>query len=184
MSAVASQFASCTPAIAPGDSITLQGVYSKGAVEYTGISASPLGFASIIGLRNTAGVGPWADIYDAAFAPGLGTDLSTAWSANLFFRHFWQPNLRSGFWLGYNRYEAGFNGTTNVTLNASPILTIWQAGTNIIWSPAPTLDLSLDVLYSKLETGSCVSAGGGFAVTACSQSADIWSFWTRWRRNF
>ena len=28
---------------------------------------------------------------------------STAWSANLMFRHFWQPNLRSAFWVGYNR---------------------------------------------------------------------------------
>ena len=35
--------------IAPGDSIMLQGVYSKGAVEYTGISSSPLGIAAGIG---------------------------------------------------------------------------------------------------------------------------------------
>ncbi len=55
-----------TPMIAPGDSIMLQGVYSKGAVEYTGISSSPLGVAQGIGFKNLGGVGPSTDIWDSA----------------------------------------------------------------------------------------------------------------------
>ena len=101
-----------TPMIAPGDSIMLQGVYSKGAVEYTGISSSPLGVAQGIGYRNVAGVGPATDIYDAflsciVYAATHLQLLTTAWSWNVMFRHFWQPNLRSAFWVGYNRYEPG-----------------------------------------------------------------------------
>ena len=49
--------------------------------------------------------------------------------------------------------------------------------------PAPTLDLSLDVLWTRVETGDCSGAGAAAQLT-CNASADIWSFWTRWRRNF
>jgi len=59
---------------------------------------------------------------------------------------------------------------------------IWQAGGNVIWSPVPTLDLSLDVLWTRLDTEAC--PGAAVALTNCNQSADIWSAWTRWRRNF
>lgn len=170
-----------TPSIAPGDSIMLQGVLSKGAVEYTGLASSPLAVAQGIGWKNVAGFGPATDIWDASLScAGSATTsgcLSTAWSWNLMFRHFWQPNLRSAIWVGENKYEPqGVNPF-------APALTLWQAGGNIIWSPAPTLDLSLDVLWTRLETGSCLGAGAAGAAT-CNQSADMWSFWTRWRRNF
>ena len=173
-----------TPMIAPGDSIMLQGVYSKGAVEYTGLSSNPVTGAFGIGLRNSASVGPAVDIYDAFVGglPGTSFERTTAWSANLMFRHFWQPNLRSAFWIGYNRVEPGFNGTDNPGFGLPPIFKLTQAGGNIIWSPAPTLDLSLDVLWTRLETESC--AGSAAALTTCNQSRDIWSVWTRWRRNF
>jgi hypothetical protein len=177
-----------TPMIAPGDSIMLQGVYSKGAVEYTGISASPLAAAQGIGWRNSAGVGPATDIWDAVpnCGPAAGNyvagancplDLTTAWSFNLMFRHFWQPNLRSAFWYGYNRYEPS---TTVPGPSAAP-MNIHQAGANVIWSPVPTLDLSLDLLWTRLETGNPANCGNP---ALCGQSADLWSAWTRWRRNF
>jgi hypothetical protein len=98
------------------------------------------------------------------------------------FRHFWQPNLRSAVMVGYNYYRPGWSGTANPAFNASPDLTIWQAGGNITWSPAPTLDLSLDVMWSRVETASC--AGSALAATTCNLATDILSVWTRWRRNF
>ena len=173
-----------TPMIAPGDSITLQGVYADGAVEYTGLSSSQNSFATAIGLKNALGVGPATAIYDAFVGgiPGFEFQRSKAWSANLMFRHFWQSNLRSAFWVGYNRYEPGFNGTAYPAFALPPIMRIWQAGGNVIWSPAPTLDLSLDVLWTRLDTEAC--PGAAVALTNCNQSADIWSAWTRWRRNF
>jgi hypothetical protein len=172
-----------TPMIAPGDSIMLQGVYSKGAVEYTGISSSPLGVALGVGYKTANGgltglAGPATDIWDSALGcPGSTSQcLSTAWSWNLMFRHFWQPNLRSAFWVGQNKYEP------QGTVPFAPALTIWQAGGNVIWSPAPTLDLSLDLLWTRLSTeaGNCTGQIG----LTCGVTADIWSAWTRWRRNF
>ena len=173
------------PMVAPGDSIMLQGVWSQGAIEYTGISSSPLASILMVGSRNTLGTtGATAQVYDAIIDGAGGLNLATAWSANLMFRHFWQPNLRSAFWVGYNRFDqavpAGFVLTPDVK--------IWQAGGNIIWSPAPTLDLSLDVLWTRVETscqtgpGTC---GGNFGLAVIDTgSVDVWSVWTRWRRNF
>jgi len=175
-----------TPMIAPGDSITLQGVYSRGAVEYTGLSASPLGVTQGIGLKNLLGVGPALDVFDigSTFVGGawVSSDLTNAWSANLFFRHFWQPNLWSGFWVGYNRVEPQGN---YVALFGHPAdLTVVQAGSKVNWSPAPTLDLSLDVLWSRVEVGACASAALAIQIASCNQATDIWAVWTRWRRNF
>lgn len=172
-----------TPMIAPGDSIILQGVWSQGAVEYTGLSAGPVAGLGGIGLRNTALVGPALDVFDAYYnAPGAALQLTEAWSWNLMFRHFWQPNLRSAFWVGYNFVAPGGNSAT--ALGADPNFAMWQAGANVIWSPAPTLDLSLDVLYSNLSTASCTGAAALTQLRNCDVTADIWSIWTRWRRNF
>jgi hypothetical protein len=174
-----------TPSIAPGDSIMLQGVWSRGAVEYTGLASSPLAVGQGIGYVNPiTGVGPSFDVFDSFITVATGqNDLTVAWSANLMYRHFWQPNLRSAIWVGYNRIEPQGNA---VTLWGNPAsLSITQVGGNVIWSPAPTLDLSLDVLWTKLETGACGgTSAGAIAAATCNQSADFWSVWTRWRRNF
>ena len=169
------------PMVAPGDSIMLQGVYSKGAIEYTGIASSPSGSTTNIGIVS-GGVGALLPVYDAILIANGTVALSTAWSANLMFRHFWQPNLRSAFWVGYNRFE----NTIPLGFGQLPNGKIWQAGGNIIWSPAPTLDLSLDVLWSRVTSDACV---GGCAASAPPTpytvgTVDIWSVWTRWRRNF
>jgi hypothetical protein len=44
-----------------------------------------------------------------------------------------------------------------------------------VWSPVAGLDLSLDLVYSDLEVTS---------VAGVSTSNDIWTAWTRLRRNF
>ena len=173
-----------TPMIAPGDSIMLQGVWSRGAVEYTGISASPLASIASVGLRSSglAFGGPAFMVFDAFAFAGGSLELTTAWSANLMFRHFWQPNLRSAFWVGHNKVETPAN-SQGVAAGFPTDLTIWQVGGNIIWSPAPTLDLSLDALWTRVAVGAC-PGNAAPTTSGCDQSADIWSFWTRWRRNF
>jgi hypothetical protein len=170
-----------TPMIAPGDSIMLQGVYSKGAVEYTGLSSGPAAGVTSIGLKNTALVGPIAWIFDAIPSVTTGSlELTTAWSAHAAFRHYWNPVLRSAIWLGYNKVETP---KPNPAL-FYPDVTIWQAGIGTIWSPAPTLDLDLSLLWTRLETGACLGAAGAVQLANCNVNADIWTIWTRWRRNF
>jgi hypothetical protein len=167
------------PSIAPGDSITLQGIWSDGAPEATGISSSPLASATGIGLRNFLGLGPMTQLYDAFVIAGLPLQKTQAWSAFIQFRHFWTPNLRTSFWAGYNKLEPG--GNENL-LPLAPDLRLYQVGASTWWTPAPTLDLSLDFLYTNLRTGGCLVAGGNGI--ACLVTNDIFSVWTRWRRNF
>jgi hypothetical protein len=170
------------PSIAPGDSISLQGVYTRGNVERTGLSTSPLGIATAIGLLNPAGVGPTTWVWDyVSGGPGLGNNLSTAWSATLGFRHFWTAALRTNFIVGYLRYQPAFNFSAFPALNGPPVMTMWQAAIGTTWTAAPGLDLSLDFLYTNLAAGPCSAAGFG---TPCGLSNDIFGVWTRWRRNF
>jgi hypothetical protein len=63
---------------------------------------------------------------------------------------------------------------------------LFQGFISTIWSPVAGLDLSLDLVYSKVKTGNCVQSAGAavgeFAI--CNGSEDIWTAWTRIRRNF
>jgi opacity protein-like surface antigen len=167
------------PSIAPGDSVTLQGIWSDGAPEATGISGSPLGVATTVGIRNALGFGPMTNIYDSFLIAGLGQQKTKAWSAFGQFRHFWAPNLRTSFWVGYNNIRPG--GNENI-FPLAPDARIWQAGLSTWWTPVPTLDLSLDFLWTNIRTSGCPVAGGNGIV--CLVSSDIFTVWTRWRRNF
>jgi hypothetical protein len=167
------------PSLAPGDSIVIQGVYANGAVEYTGLSTSPLASAAFIGIRDSLTSGAVSQVYDGVVAAGATSiTKSKAWSANVMFRHFWAPNLRSALWFGYLRYEPGLSGSA--LFFAAPNMRLVQVGGNVIWSPVPTLDLSLDLLWTGMRTSpQPLVAAGSFV-----GSTDIWSIWTRWRRNF
>jgi hypothetical protein len=86
------------------------------------------------------------------------------------YRHYWTPMLRSGFYAGWLNIEEDANG-----VGSQGELDVLQAGISTIWSPVAGLDLSLDLVYSDLETTS---------VAGVSTSNDIWTAWTRLRRNF
>jgi hypothetical protein len=79
-------------------------------------------------------------------------------------------------------------------------LELWQGFVSTIWSPVAGLDLSLDVVYSKVKNKcsnqvvlgalGCftpVGTSGGAATLngiGAGGSEDIWTVWTRIRRNF
>lgn len=168
-----------TPSVAPGDSFVLQGVWARGAIEYTGLSASPLATALSIGTINNAGLGAYTLLWDGLQAAGApNVTLSTAWSAFGQFRHFWTPALRTAFWAGYNAYNPALS---NVALGSAPPLRMWQVGASTWWSPVPTLDLSLDFMWTNLQTNAPVVLCAGCGVVG---TIDQFSVWTRWRRNF
>jgi hypothetical protein len=174
------------PSIAPGDMISLQGVYTEGNVERTGLSTSPLASATALGLRNALGLGPVTAVYDA-FVGGVAPTIfarSKAWSATAGFRHWWTSTVRTNFILGYLRYEPAFNGTAFPAFALPPIMTLWQGAIGTTWTAAPGLDLSLDFLYTNLSAGTCAGAAVVAPASICGRSTDIFGVWTRWRRNF
>jgi hypothetical protein len=153
----------------PNNSFLLQGVWSKGAVEYTGLASSPVTTAGALGFAIGA-TGAITGVDDAFGI--LGTLHKTeAWSAYAAYRHYWTPALRTGFAAGITEldYDAAVNAI-------QPDGRVWQGTVSTIWSPVAGLDLSLDLVYSNVET----SAGP----VGTNGEEDVWTAWTRIRRNF
>jgi hypothetical protein len=155
----------------PNNSFLLQGVWSKGAVEFTGLASSPVTTAANLGFI-TGATGAFTAIADAV---GVGTSLekTEAWSAYAAYRHYWTPALRTGFAAGITDIDY----STLATAAGRNDARVWQGTVSTIWSPVAGLDLSLDIVYSDVKTSNCT-------VAAACGSEDIWTAWTRIRRNF
>jgi hypothetical protein len=163
----------------PNNSVLLQGTWSKGAVEYIGLNASPVTTAAFLGFRKGA-QGAITGVADAVNVGG-NTELTEAWSAYAAYRHYWTPMLRTGFSVGYAKidYDASVKavGVGPVGLNDARL---WQGNISTVWSPVAGLDLSLDLVYSNVKTTDCWTG----AAFSCPGTEDIWTAWTRLRRNF
>jgi hypothetical protein len=145
------------------DTLSLQATYSVGASGYAtnGVQAS-----QIYGGNNSAGFG-WVN--DGVFATGGSVQLTTVWSINGGFQHFWNPKWRSSIYGGI--VEVDYNGTATTAIcggpalafvafsNCSPNFSIDQVGSRTQWNPHPDLDIGVDVVWSHLNT-----AFGGTAV--------------------
>ena len=154
---------------APNNSFLLQGVWSKGAVEYTGLASSPVTTAGVLGFI-TGATGAVIPVDDAFGI--LGTLHKTeAWSVYAGYRHYWTPALRTGFAAGIT--DIDYDAAVNAVQNDGRV---WQGTVSTIWSPVAGLDLSLDLVYSNVKASGPVVLGAG--------EEDIWTAWTRIRRNF
>jgi hypothetical protein len=130
------------PMLGAGDTLKITGVWSEGAVEYTGLSGSPYGGVGGIGLGYDGGA-TFGTVTDFVNATGTGSGTDAA-SVMVQFRHFWTPTVRSSFHAGYNdaynRNAGGFGGVQVI-----------QYGHSLAWSPVKDLTLSLDVLYTEID---------------------------------
>ncbi|MCC6948639.1 MAG: porin [Bradyrhizobiaceae bacterium] len=154
----------------PSNSFLLQGVYAKGAVDYTGYNSSPTaGFNSFASQKNS-GLGPVFAVNDGFLnAAGTEIELTKAWSVYAGYRHYWTPMLRTSFGAGFLNIDEGSD------LASLGEIDVVQANVSTVWSPVAGLDLSLDIVYSDLETTSPAGV---------KSSNDLWTAWTRVRRNF
>jgi len=162
------------PMIAPGDSFQIEAAWSKGAPDYTGVSANPYSNASSLGYRNGA-TGPVIDLFDS-YVDATGQHLPTAWSINAQFRHFWTPTLRSTIAYGYNKFNAPSQAQIstggaliNGTLGSEfPDGKIQQVTGNLIWSPVKNLDLGLEAYWVNMKTD-CA----GLSSVQCSAPTEL-----------
>jgi len=134
------------PMLGAGDTLKVTGVWSEGAVEYTGLSGSPYGGVAGIGLGFVPGNLTVLD-FSRVGGPNTATDAA---SVMVQFRHFWTPTVRSSFHAGYNEAynnaATGFGGVQVV-----------QYGHSLAWSPVKDLTLSLDVLYTEVDANNVES---------------------------
>jgi Porin subfamily len=168
------------PWIAPGDLLYLQAAYARGALDYTisgqwvfgGATGAQGGFGGTLGRFAVNTVDGIVDQFGE-------TRLSRSWSAVAAFLHYWTPQLRSGFSVGYSNIEyPGANtlfvggvipGTVFNPAPGAPAFTFGSAaqtfattGTlrdfrvlnlaaNLIWSPVRDLDIGVEVAYDRIN---------------------------------
>jgi hypothetical protein len=74
--------------------------------------------------------------------------------------------------------------------NGDPDFAYWQVGSRTVWSPVKNLDLSVDVMYNKVESGYdgavlALTPGGAKPATAYTVAdQDWWQGIFRVQRNF
>jgi hypothetical protein len=185
------------PMIGAGDYIIGQVNYSEGATNYAISQAGAGGLVANLadGLPGTvagtrAAVGY---IYDAVNVGAAGTnnvDLTKAWSFTAGFEHKWNSQWKSSLYGSYGKFTystaasavisgnlAGFAATGNTSADWS----MWQVGSRTVWTPVANLDLSVDVLYTKVNTG---FEGSSATALGTFRDNDIWSAMFRAQRNF
>ena len=157
------------------DVVGINYVFAKGAPGY----AFSAGNWQLYNNSNSIGVA-WAA--DAVFGSGTTIELTSAWSINAGYQHFWGP---AGTWEGkwrtsiYGGYVSlDYSDAATVLINrglpagnicggalgtftgfvplagnsCSPDFSFYQVGTRTQFNPHPLMDIGLDVFYSKLNS--------------------------------
>jgi hypothetical protein len=209
-----------------GDKLYAEATYCVGAGAYCGMDGSISGKNNTFGRFNGGNVAAaWAmdSIFANAIGPtalsggalgGSGQQLTTFFSLNAAFEHYWTPALRSDLWGAYT--AADYNATATTIFCSSPVgpvrtaagaapnfatgpvngcnpdWNIWAVGLRTIWNPAPQFDIGLEVFYTRLETKfdpatvllNFAGSGGRAAGNYVPSSENVWGSILRLQRNF
>jgi hypothetical protein len=177
------------PMIGAGDYIIGQVTYAKGAPDYAGANLSALQTVSDNFPISTIGYGAALDgVVTGPVGGPHGLSLSTSWSFTLGFEHRWSPQWKTSLWGDYGRIKYGSAASLILTpagaVSGNANWDLWQIGSRTVWTPVANLDLSVEVMYNKLDqnwTGvSAVPATAG----ATFRDQDWWSGMFRVQRNF
>jgi hypothetical protein len=158
---------------AQGDELWLQGTFTHGATNYTGLN--PFVHAAVQFLIYNGAPGPnqsvgMGRVFDGAFNQ-TGMALVDGWALLAAVQHYWTPSLRSSLFGHYTRLD--FGGSTNaantasgkicasmpltggfnsiVTGNCNFDYAVWQVGSRTIWVPVRGIGIGLGVLYTRLD---------------------------------
>lgn len=149
-----------------GDTINIQGVYTKGASNYNFQDLAPHSFSMFgsTGLGGAYGSVAFAQVTDAVFVAGSGLDLTTTYGLNGGYTHNWDPEWNTSIYGGWGavRYDTAAQGyicgsaamaallTAGSTCN--PNIDYWVVGTRTGWRPVKNLSFSADINYSEIDT--------------------------------
>ena len=142
------------PMLGKGDYVIGQVTYAQGATDYvgSGLPATqtvtsgtfPAIADTSIGLANDA----------TAVGAGAGSlDLTKGWSFTGGYEHIWVPgHWKSSLYGSYGKLE--YTDAASAVLGAagSANWDLWQVGSRTVWTPVTNLDLSVDVMYNRMDT--------------------------------
>jgi hypothetical protein len=169
----------------PGDKLSLDGTWSKGAIKYVigGVTGTATGqgmnFTNFGGAVNPGSYQSVATVVGADSVYGLGgqLELTTARAFRGAYVHNWSPNWETSVFGSYTKVDYNTNATALIctqqlaaapglngrsAANCNPDFAIWQVGTRTAWTPVQNLTFSAEVLYTVLDqsnTGSFASSG-------------------------
>jgi hypothetical protein len=159
----------------PGDKLSLDGTWSKGATKYliSGVTGNNF---DIFGGGNGVGYNTFAvaQLFDAVYGTNGPLELTTAWGFRGAYVHNWTPNWETSVFGSYTKIDyntnatagicaaqaravAGIVSTGGVTASQSagfscnPDFAIWQIGSRTAWTPVQNLTFSGEILYTGLD---------------------------------
>jgi Porin subfamily len=175
------------PMIGKGDYAIAQVTYAKGATNYLGSDFGAGGqYFSIQNGYKTVSSSAVGAVYDATYDAGGALQLSTGWDITGGFEHHWNPEWKTSLYGQYG--EISYNATSSADLAAlyktastNANWNYWNVGSRTVWSPVQNLDLSVEVMYNKLDTAFAGATGTGYGTF---QDKDWVSGIFRVQRNF
>jgi hypothetical protein len=154
------------PMIGPGDYLQAQVNYTQGAVRYAATTPGGSGSPGIFEGGDKLGVGWFSDaVYCGLSATSAGAScpggptslqLTTAWSAQVAYEHFWTPSLRTSLVGAYT--DISYNSTASAMMCES-VITAGTTGTQ----------------GSNTISGNL--SGANFSAT-CGNGSFDWSYWS------
>jgi hypothetical protein len=141
------------PALGEGDKVSLDVVYSRRAIWYSGI---PDGMVGENGAVNGNGLA--MSIGDAYSAGGGRWAIPTAWSTAISYEHHFSPTLSIDPEIAYAQLH--WSGSMGQLSSDSRSLIV---GAVAHWDPVPQLDLALEAMYqnTRQSTPGLYSAAAG-----------------------
>jgi hypothetical protein len=202
------------PQLAKGDTVGISGTYCDGASHGCGNNSSTYSTSSnqlsgTLGTQvpgnpamfnltegNTTGFG---QLWDGFYAnPGGSLQLSHTWNVNGGIQHYWTPMLRTSLWGTYLNFNAN-SSAVDAACAATPVAaggfqaagcmnwSAYQVGSRTMWNPVPNMDVSLEVMYSRVHSAlagtTSVAAGTGTSAATYGDQG-VWSGVLRFQRNF
>ncbi len=183
------------PMLGKSDSVGVSANYCSGAVGYCA-NQNGVNTSTMFGLvrSGTVGVGWVADAaYNSTTSGSL--ELSKAWNVNGGIQHYWASNWNTSLWGAYFNYKANSNAIdTIICPGLTPALgagcmdfSAWQVGSRTVWQPVTNLDVSLEVLYTRVksaESGAAITGANGTAAVLTAGDVGAFSGVLRFQRNF
>jgi len=156
------------PWLAQNDVLWLQGAYADGAIGYLEPQGVALGYGVIADQFAFPVIG--VTQRGVPYYTGATTTKSQAgYAVTAAFLHHWAPTIRQGVFGSFARLNnptgAGFVDGADLlaacgtqagfcALGYGPRdTTVWQLGTNLIWTPASGLDIGLELGYINSDSG-------------------------------
>ena len=171
------------PMIAQGDYFQGEVNYTRGALRYLN---QPNQGNYEAAQSNTAAFGIMSDcVYGAPTAGspvgGSGCNLTSAWSVNAAYEHYWTPSVHESFVGAYEAVSYGGQGNallcnlegdgsfTTPLAGCNNNWSVWGVSSRLQWDVTKSFYLGVEVMYNHLNsatTSSGLASGGSFAAPA------------------